>query len=141
MTLPKLLVRVVGIAVVLSAVDAISGRVFHASVNPSAVLFLGAPARVAFRLARHGLGRQSWFPAMTLWVVYMASFVGWAALLTGWNRAVPWYPRSTSWVLLMGAWAFVIAIFAQTAGARARVTAEIRDGNSAEQVCEDDGLF
>ena len=54
MTLPKLLTRVIGIAVVLSAVDAVSGRALHASVNPSAALLLGAPAWVAFRLARYG---------------------------------------------------------------------------------------
>ena len=140
MTLPKLLTRVIGIAVVLSAIDAVSGRAFHASVNPSAALFLGAPAWVAFRLARYGgYGPRSWIPAMVLWAVYLASFTGWAALLAGWNRAVPWYPRSGSWVLLMAAWAFVIAVFAQVAGARARVTAEIRDGNSEENA--DDGLF
>ena len=139
MTLPKTLVRVVGIAFVLSAIDAVSGRVFHASVNPSAALFLGAPAWVAFRLARYGYGSRSWVAAMILWAVYMASFVGWAALLTGWNRAVPWHPRSGSWVLVMGAWACVIAMLAQAAGARALVTAEIRDGDLAAK--DDDGLF
>lgn len=137
MTLPKVLLRVVAIALVLSAIDAISGRVFHASVNPSAALFLGAPAWVAFRLARHGYGSPTWIAAMLLWAVYMASFTGWAALLTGWNGAVPWYPRSGSWVLLMGGWALVIGAFAQAAGARARVTAEIREGSSDK----DDGLF
>ena len=139
MPFPKTLIRVVSIALVLSAVDAISGRVFHASVNPSAALFLGAPAWVAYRLTRHGSGSRAWMSAMLLWVVYMASFFGWAALLSGWNRAEPWYPRSGSWVLLMGGWAFAIALFAQVAGARARVTAEIRDGASSEQA--DDGLF
>ena len=138
MTLPKVLIRVIGIAVVLSAIDAVSGRLFHASVNPSAALFLGAPAWVAFRLARYGHGPRSWIAAMVLWAVYMASFIGWAALLAGWNRAVPWYPRSGSWVLLMGGWAFAISIFAQVIGARLRVAAEIREGGSGDK---DDGLF
>jgi hypothetical protein len=138
MPLTTVFIRVVGIALVLSAIDAISGRLFHASVNPSAALFLGAPAWVAFRLARHGYGSRSWIAAVILWAVYMASFIGWAALFAGWNRAVPWYPRSTSWVLLMGGWAFAIAIFAQVVGARARVTAEIRDGSAGDA---DDGLF
>ena len=137
MTLPKVLLRVVAIALVLSAIDAISGRVLHASVNPSAALFLGAPAWVAFRLARHGHGSASQIAAMLLWAVYMASFTGWAALLAGWNGAMPWYPRSGSWLLLMGGWALVIAAFAQAAGARAGVTAEIREGSSDK----DDGLF
>ena len=139
MTLPQVLIRVIAIALVLSAIDAISGRVFHAAVNPSAALLLGAPAWVAFRLARHGSGPRPLVAAMIVWAVYLASFIGWAALLTGWNRAVPWYPRSNSWVLLMGGWAFVIAAFAQAAGARARVTAEIRDGGSSDN--DDDGLF
>ena len=139
MTLPKVLIRVVVIALVLSGIDAISGRVFHASVNPSAALFLGAPAWVAFRLARYAQGRWSWMAAMILWAVYMASFVGWAALLTGWNRAVPWYPRSGSWVVLMGGWAFAFAVLARIAGARARVTAEISEGSSSQN--DDDGLF
>jgi hypothetical protein len=140
MTLPKVLIRVVGIALASSAIDAISGRAFHASMNPSAALLLGAPAWVAFRLARHGYGPRSWIAAMILWAVYVASFIGWAALLSGWNRAVAWYPRSGSWVLLMGGWAFVISIFAQVGGARARVAAEIRDGSSGAGG-EDDGLF
>ena len=139
MTLFKVLIRIVGIGLILSAIDAISGRVFHASVNPSAALFLGAPAWVTFRLARHGHGPRSWIAAMVLWAVYMGSFTGWAALLAGWNGSVPWYPRNGSWLLLMGSWAFVIALFAQVGGARARVTAEIRDGSSTES--DNDGLF
>lgn len=139
MPLTTVFIRVVGIALALSAIDAISGRLFHASVNPSAALFLGAPAWVAFRLARHGYAWRSWIAAVILWAVYMASFIGWAALLAGWNRAVPWYPRSTSWLLLMGGWAFAIAIFAQVAGARARVAAEMRNGSSDDNAV--DGLF
>jgi hypothetical protein len=76
---------------------------------------------------------------MILWAAYMASFIGWAVLLSGWNRAQPWYPRSGSWVLLMGGWAFAIALLAQVAGARTRVSAEIREGSSSDQ--DDDGLF
>ena len=139
MTHSKTLLRLVSIALVLSAVDAISGRVFHASVNPSAALFLGAPAWVAYRLARFGYGPRAWIAAMILWAAYMASFIGWAVLLSGWNRAQPWYPRSGSWVLLMGGWAFAIALLAQVAGARTRVSAEIREGSSSDQ--DDDGLF
>lgn len=138
MTPTKVLLRVVTIALVLSAIDAISGRVFHASVNPSAALFLGAPAWVAYRLARHGFRSLSWNAGMVLWAVYMVSFTCWAALLTGWNRAEPWFPRSGSWVLFMGAWAFVISILAQGAGARARVTAEINEAGASDK---DDGLF
>lgn len=139
MTILQDLVRVIVIAIVLSAVDAISGRVFHASVNPSAGLFLGAPGWVAYRLALGGAGRWSWVAALILYAVYIASFTGSAALLVGWNRAVPWYPRSGAWLLNMGAWVFAIAFCAQLMGARARMIAELRGGSSPD--AEDDGLF
>ena len=56
MSARQVFVRVVIYAVVLSAIDAVSGRFFQASPDPSVVLFLGATAWVSYRLAeaRHG---------------------------------------------------------------------------------------
>jgi hypothetical protein len=111
--------RVVVYALVLSAIDAVSGRLLRASPEPSLALSLGATAWIAYRLAQGGQARVAFGAAITLWALYMLGFVVWARLLVGWNGAVPWTPRSTTWMLGLAAAAPVIAIAAQFVGARA----------------------
>jgi hypothetical protein len=115
-------VRIVAIALLVSAVDAISGRVLQASPDPSLVLSLGATAWASYRLAEAGQARLSFLAGVTMWTVYMTGFVVWAWLLVGWNGSVPWHPRSTTWMVAVAAVAPVVAIVAQLAGtARAKV--------------------
>jgi len=112
----------VAIALLVSAVDAISGRVLQASPDPSLVLSLGATAWASYRLAEAGQARLSFLAGVTMWTVYMTGFVVWAWLLVGWNGSVPWHPRSTTWMVAVAAVAPVVAIVAQLAGtARAKV--------------------
>jgi hypothetical protein len=112
--------RVVAIALLLSAVDAVSGRVLQASPDPSLVLSLGATAWVAYRLAQGGQSRLSFIAGVTMWALYMAAFVVWAWLLVGWNQSTPWHPRSTTWMIAVAASAPIVAIVAQLSGAGAR---------------------
>ena len=122
MSTAQVFVRIVAIAVLVSAVDAISGRVLQASPDPSLVLSLGATAWVSYRLAEAGQARLSFLAGVTMWTVYMTGFVVWAWLLVGWNGSVPWHPRSTTWMVAVAAVAPVVAIVAQLAGtARAKV--------------------
>ena len=122
MSTAQVFVRIVAIALLVSAVDAISGRVLQASPDPSLVLSLGATAWAAYRLAEAGQARLSFLAGVTMWTVYMTGFVVWAWLLVGWNGSVPWHPRSTTWMVAVAAVAPVVAIVAQLAGtARAKV--------------------
>ena len=122
MSTAQVFVRIVAIALLVSAVDAISGRVLQASPDPSLVLSLGATAWVSYRLAEAGQARLSFLAGVTMWTVYMTGFVVWAWLLVGWNGSVPWHPRSTTWMVAVAAVAPVVAIVAQLAGtARAKV--------------------
>lgn len=122
MTTAQVFVRIVAIALLVSAVDAISGRVLQASPDPSLVLSLGATAWASYRLAEAGQARLSFLAGVTMWTVYMTGFVVWAWLLVGWNGSVPWHPRSTTWMVAVAAVAPVVAIVAQLAGtARAKV--------------------
>jgi hypothetical protein len=115
--------RVVVIALVVSVVDAVSGRVLQASPDPSLVLSLGATAWAAYRLAEAGQARLSFLAGVTMWTVYMAGFVLWTWLLIGWNGSVAWHPRSTTWMVAVAAAAPIVAIVAQLAGsARANRT-------------------
>jgi len=122
MSTAQVFVRIVAIALLVSAVDAISGRVLQASPDPSLVLSLGATAWASYRLAEAGQARLSFLAGVTMWTVYMTGFVVWAWLLVGWNGSVPWHPRSTTWMVAVAALAPVVAIVAQLAGtARAKV--------------------
>jgi len=122
MSTAQVFVRIVAIALLVSAVDAISGRVLQASPDPSLVLSLGATAWASYRLAEAGQARLSFLAGVTMWAVYMTGFVVWAWLLVGWNGSVPWHPRSTTWMVAVAAVAPVVAIVAQLAGtARAKV--------------------
>ena len=122
MSTAQVFVRIVAIALLVSAVDAISGRVLQASPDPSLVLSLGATAWASYRLAEAGQARLSFLAGVTMWTVYMTGFVVWALLLVGWNGSVPWHPRSTTWMVAVAALAPVVAIVAQLAGtARAKV--------------------
>ena len=122
MSTAQVFVRIVAIALLVSAVDAISGRVLQASPDPSLVLSLGATAWASYRLAEAGQARLSFLAGVTMWTVYMTGFVVWAWLLVGWNGSVPWHPRSTTWIVAVAAVAPVVAIVAQLAGtARAKV--------------------
>ena len=122
MSTAQVFVRIVAIALLVSAVDAISGRVLQASPDPSFVLSLGATAWASYRLAEAGQARLSFLAGVTMWTVYMTGFVVWAWLLVGWNGSVPWHPRSTTWMVAVAAVAPVVAIVAQLAGtARAKV--------------------
>ena len=112
--------RVVAIALLLSVVDAISGRMLQASPDPSLVLSLGATAWVAYRLAQGGQARLSFIAGVSMWALYMAAFVLWAWLLVGWNRSAPWHPRSTTWMIGVAASAPIVAIVAQLSGTGAR---------------------
>jgi len=120
MSTRQIFTRVVVIALILSAIDAVSGRVLQASPDPSVVLSLGATAWVAYRLAEDGQARLAFVAAITMWGVYMAGFVLWAWLLVGWNRSVPWHPRSTTWMLAVAAAAPIVALVAQLSGSGAR---------------------
>jgi len=116
MSTAQVFTRVVAIALLVSAVDAVSGRLLQASPDPSLVLSLGATAWASYRLAEAGQARLSFLAGMTMWAVYMAGFVLWAWLLIGWNGSVPWHPRSTTWMIAVAALAPVVAIVAQLAG-------------------------
>ena len=115
--------RVIAYGLLLSAVDAVLGRVLQVAPDPSVVLSLGATAWVAYRLAESGATRLAFSAGVTLWVVYMGSFVLWARLLVGWNNSVPWHPRSVAWMTMFAISAPIIAVIAQIAGARAAARA------------------
>jgi hypothetical protein len=123
MSSAQVFTRVVAIALLVSGVDAVSGRVLQASPDPSLVLSLGAAAWAAYRLAEAGLARLAFVAGVAMWVAYMAGFVLWAWLLIGWNGSVAWHPRSTTWMIAVAAAAPIVAIVAQLAGtARASKT-------------------
>lgn len=115
--------RVIAYGLLLSAVDAVSGRMLQASPDPSVILSLGATAWAAYRLAEARATRLAVPAAVTLWVVYMSAFVLWARLLVGWNNSVPWHPRSTTWMTTFAVSAPIVAAIAQVAGTRAAARA------------------
>ena len=126
MSARQVFVRVVIYAVVLSAIDAVSGRFFQASPDPSVVLFLGATAWVSYRLAEATQERLAFPAGVTMFVVYVAAFIVWARLLVGWNRSVPWEPRSTTWVVVVVVAAPIVAYVAKISGSAARTAAAAR---------------
>ena len=111
--------RMAAYGLVLSAADAVGGRVLHAAPDPSVVLPIGATAWAAYRLAEDRQARIAFPAAMTLWVSFMVGFVTCARLLVGWNGSLPWAPPSSMWAINLGALATVTAILAQLAGTRA----------------------
>ena len=115
--------RVIAYGLLLSAVDAVSGRTLQAAPDPSVVLSLGATAWMAYHLAQSGATRLAFPAAVTLWVVYMGAFVLWARLLVGWNHSVPWHPHSVAWTTMFAISAPIIAVIAQIAGTRAAARA------------------
>ena len=123
--------RVIAYGLLLSAVDAVSGRMLQASPDPSVVLSLGATGWVAYRLAESRATRLAVPAALTLWVVYMAAFVLWATLLAGWNNSVPWQPRSAAWMTMFAISAPIIAAIGQIAGARAAERARAKAATAA----------
>jgi len=115
--------RVVWYGLLLSAVDAISGRLLQAAPDPSVVLSLGATAWAAYRLAEAKATGLAFPAAMTLFIVYIAAFLLWARLLVGWNGSVPWRPPSATWMTMFVISAPIIALLAQFVGSRARAKA------------------
>ena len=115
--------RVVWYGLLLSAVDAISGRLLQAAPDPSVVLSLGATAWAAYRLAEAKATRLAFPAAMTLFIVYIAAFLLWARLLVGWNGSVPWRPPSATWMTMFVISAPIMALLAQFVGSRARAKA------------------
>jgi len=111
--------RVVWYGLLLGAVDAVGGRLLQAAPDPSAVLSLGATAWAAYRLAQTKATRIAFPAAMTLFVVYIVTFLICAWLLVGWNGSVPWRPRSATWITMFVISAPIIAIIAQFLGSRA----------------------
>jgi CDP-diglyceride synthetase len=111
--------RVVWYGLLLSAVDAVSGRLLQAAPDPSVVLSLGATAWVAYRLAESKATRLAFPAAMTLFIVYIAAFVLCTQLLVGWNGSVPWRPRSATWMTVFVISAPITALIAQFVGSRA----------------------
>jgi hypothetical protein len=129
MSTKEVFIRVVIYGLVLSALDAVSGRFFQASPDPVVVLFLGATAWTAYRLALAKQEQLAIPAALTLALVYAAGFVMWAALLVGWNRSVPWHPRSVTWLVIVLAAAPVAAVLAKSAGTNARIAATKQQSN------------
>jgi hypothetical protein len=123
--------RVIAYGLLLSAVDAVSGRMLQASPDPSVILSLGATAWAAYRLAEARATRLAIPAAVTLWVVYMSAFVLWARLLVGWNNSVPWHPRSTAWMTTFAVSAPIVAAIARVAGTRAAARAGARVATEA----------
>jgi len=123
--------RVVWYGLLLSAVDAVSGRLLQAAPDPSVVLSLGATAWVAYRLAETKATRRPFLAAMTLFIVYIAAFVLWARLLVGWNGSVPWRPRSVPWGAMFVISAPIIALIAQCVGRHAGTRAGAKAANEA----------
>jgi len=127
MSTQQVFTRVVIYALVLSAIDAITGRFFQAHPDPNVLLFLGGTAWVSYRLAAAGQERLAVPAGLGLFVLYAGAFVLWTALLVGWNGSVPWRPRSTTWAVVHIAAAPVVALLARFTGSRAaRATATIK---------------
>jgi len=103
----------------LAAIDAVSGRTFQASPDPSVLLSLLATAWAAYRLAESGRARLAVPAALVLWAVYMAGFVAMTRLLVGWNGSLPWQPRSATWMIAFVASVPLVAAAGQIAGRRA----------------------
>ena len=116
--------RVVAYGLLLSAVDAVSGRMLQASPDPSIVLSLGATAWVAYRLAEGRQVRIAFPAAVSLWLVYLVGFLVWARLLVGWNGSVLWRPRSATWMMAFAFSVPIVALVAQFAGGRAAARGE-----------------
>ena len=115
--------RIVACGLLLSAVDAVSGRMLQASPDPSIVLSLGATAWAAYRLAEGRQVRIAFPAAVALWLVYFVGFLVWARLLVGWNGSVPWQPRSATWMMAFAFSVPIVALVAQFAGSRAAARA------------------
>jgi hypothetical protein len=128
MSTKEVFIRAILYGLVLSALDAVSGRFFQASPDPSVLMFLGATAWVSYRLAEGGQGRIAVPAALTLAAVYAAGFVMWAALLVGWNRSIPWQPRSRTWVIVVLAAVPVVTFLARASGTGKRLAAANANG-------------
>jgi len=126
MSTRQVLIRMAVYGMVLAAIDAVSGRTFQASPEPSVLLSLLATAWAAYRLAEGGRARLALPAALVLWTAYIATFVAVARLLVGWNGSLPWQPRSTTWMIAFAASAPVIAAIGRLAGQRASETATAR---------------
>ena len=78
------------VAIALSALDALAGRLLHAHTDPSA-LFVGVGAFLVVRgsadlPAPHAAAARGLVYA----VLHLACFRGAAAVLVGWNDSLPW---------------------------------------------------
>jgi hypothetical protein len=118
--------RMIGYGLVLSAVDAVAGRMLQAAPDPSYLLALGATAWAAYRLAEGGQGRIAVPAGIVLWLAFMGGFVLWARALVGWNGSAPWQPRSAAWAAWFGVSALVVAFAGQFGGTRAAKRAATR---------------
>jgi hypothetical protein len=120
MSTRQVFLRVVVYGLVLSAVDAVSGRMFRAAPDLSTFLSLGGTAWVAYRLAAGGLARVAIPAALVLFAMYLAGYLLWSTLLIGWNGAVAWRPPSTRWLVGFVAMAPIIATAAYLLGLKVR---------------------
>ena len=128
MSTRQVFIRMIVYGLVISAVDAIAGRMLQADPEPSVVLSLGATAWAAYQLTANGRARIAFPAGLTLWLSFMAGFLLWARLLVGWNGSVPWHPRSAAWMAAFALAAPLVAGLGQLAGAR---MAAMRDAKAA----------
>jgi hypothetical protein len=131
MSMKEVFVRTIVYGLVLSVVDAVSGRFFQASPDPNVLLALGAVAWAGYQLARSGQDRVAIPAALSLFAAYATGFVIWAELLVGWNRSVPWSPRSAAWVVWIVCAALVVAVVARLSGMGARAATTAAQSNGA----------
>ena len=127
MTSAQVFTRVAIYGILLGAIDAVSGRTLQASPEPSVLLGLLATAWVAYRLSEGRRAQVALPAALTIWLVYFASFAAFAHLLVGWNGSVRWRPRSVGWVVTFALAAVVVGIVAQAAGVRSARAAPTHD--------------
>lgn len=123
MSTRQVFVRMIAYGLVISAIDAIAGRMLQADPDPSVVLSLGATGWVAYQLAAGGRSRIAVPAGLTLWLSFMGGFLVWARLLVGWNGSGPWHPRSDAWMATFAIAVPLVALVAQLAGARAATRA------------------
>ena len=128
MSITQVSVRVIVYALVLSAIDAVAGRMFRAAPDPSVFLSLGATAWIAYGLTVQGQSRVAIPAALALFAIYILAFLLWSNLLVGWNGAVAWAPPSTRWMIGFVALAPVVAVAGWFAGTRARARATVANG-------------
>lgn len=126
MSTREVFVRMIVYGLVISAIDAVAGRMLQADPDPSIVLSLGATAWAAYQLTATGRARVAFPAGVTLWLAFMGGFLLWTRLLVGWNGSVPWHPRSAAWMAMFAVAVPIVAVAGQLAGARAATRASAK---------------